>query len=109
MMDFSGLPDQAQPEAGGDLLSGLPDTNAGTLRKQYRSTARAPDTAAKVLDLSAKSGLPRVTVERNQQFAERKASEPDWDALRKHRPGYGADSGREHAICSRSPTTIRTI
>ncbi len=86
MMDFSGLPDQEQPETGSDLLSGLPDTNAGTLRKQYRSTALAPDTAAKVVDLSAKSGLPRVTVERNQLFAERKASEPDWDALESTAP-----------------------
>jgi hypothetical protein len=81
MMDLSGLPDQAQPEAGGDLLSGLPDTNAGTLRKQYRSTALSPDTAAKVIDLSARSGLPRVTVEKNMPIAEQRASEPDWNAL----------------------------
>ena len=80
MTDFSGLPDQPE-EAGGDLLSGLPDTNASALRQQYRNTTTPPDDVVKILDLTKKSGLPRVTVEKNMPIAEQRASEPDWNAL----------------------------
>jgi hypothetical protein len=80
MTDFSGLPDQPE-EAGGDLLSGLPDTNASALRQQYRNTTTPPDGVVKILDLTKKSGLPRVTVEKNMPIAEQRASEPDWNAL----------------------------
>ncbi len=78
-MDLSGLPDDTLTP--GLDLAGLPDTNAKALREQYRTTTSTPDEAAKVIDITKRTGLPKPVVERNRQEAEKQALEPDWDGL----------------------------
>lgn len=84
-MDLTGLPDDTFDSPGMDL-GGLPDTNAGVLRKQYRATQTAPDEAAQVLDLSKRTGLPPPVVQRNRQVAQKQAMEPDWADLETSAP-----------------------
>lgn len=84
-MDLTGLPDETSVATGLDL-STLPDTNAAVLRKKYSATVLAPETAAKIVDISKRTGLPEKVVERNQQTAERRANEPDWNAFELQAP-----------------------
>jgi hypothetical protein len=83
-MDLSGLPDDTLSP--GLDLGGLPDTNAKALREQYRTTTSTPDDAAKVIDLTKRTGLPKPVVERNRQAVERQAFEPDWNDLETSAP-----------------------
>ncbi|SDH22751.1 hypothetical protein [Propionivibrio dicarboxylicus] len=78
-MNLNGLPDDTL-STGLDLV-GLPDDNAKALREQYRATSITPDDAAKVIDISARTGIPKPVVVRNQSEAAKLAAEPDWDGL----------------------------
>lgn len=74
-IDLSQLPDQ-----------GLPDTNADLLRRQYRTVPGTPDGEATVQDVSARTGIPSVTVRNRPEEAQRIANEPDWAKMETEAP-----------------------